>query len=129
MLFRTIAPAPRYPFQIDYSNAILLLGSCFSDHIGGYFSRHRFTVCSNPFGVLFNPISIDHALKMLVVPESFDKSRYFYKNRDLWVSFAHHGRFSNADYGVFEQNIDHQLLTASQFLKKTDYIFLTFGTA
>ena len=129
MIFRTNIQAPQYPFKIDYSNTIMLLGSCFSDNIGSYFTQHRFTTQSNPFGVLFNPISIDHALRMLLDPNSFDKSRYFYKYRELWVSFAHHGQFSNADYGVFEQNIDTQLLTASQFLRKTDYLFITFGTA
>ena len=129
MLFRTNIPAPQFPFKIGYDDSIMLLGSCFSDNIGGYFDRHRFQVCSNPFGVLFNPISIDHSLRMLMEPESFDKNRYFYRNRDMWVSFAHHGRFSRESFDDFERNIDTQLAYASDFLKHTDYLFVTFGTA
>lgn len=129
MLFRTNIPAPQFPFKIGYDDSIMLLGSCFSDNIGGYFDRHRFQVCSNPFGVLFNPISIDHSLRMLMEPESFDKDRYFYRNRDMWVSFAHHGRFSRESFDDFERNIDTQLAYASDFLKHTDYLFVTFGTA
>ena len=129
MLFRSNIPAPQYPFKIDYSTSIMLLGSCFSDNIGNYFHRHRFDVCSNPFGVLFNPISIDHAVRMLMHPETFDKDRYFYKNRDLWVSFAHHGRFSRENFEVFENNIDTQLAEAAEFLQHTDCLFITFGTA
>lgn len=129
MQFRSNIPAPQYPFKLDYNSAIMLLGSCFSDNIGNFFGRHRFDVCSNPFGVLFNPVSIDHAVRMMLHPEMFDKDRYFYKNRDLWVSFAHHGRFSRENYETFEQNIDEQLQNASEFLYRTDYLFVTFGTA
>ena len=129
MLFRTNIPAPQFPFKIGFDDSIMLLGSCFSDNIGNYFDRHRFQVCSNPFGVLFNPISIDHSLRMLMDPESFDKDRYFFRNRDMWVSFAHHGRFSRENFDDFERNIDNQLAYASDFLKHTDYLFITFGTA
>lgn len=129
MQFRTNIPAPQYPFDINYNSSIMLMGSCFSDNIGNFFGRHRFDVCSNPFGVLFNPVSIDHALRLLMKPESFDKDRYFYKNRDLWVSFAHHGRFSRENFDIFEQNIDEQLQKSAEFLQHTDYLFVTFGTA
>jgi len=45
------------------------------------------------------------------------------------VSFAHHGRFSRENFDDFERNIDEQLANASDFLKHTDYLFITFGTA
>lgn len=129
MQFRTNIPAPQYPFKIDYDSSIMLLGSCFSDNIGNYLSRHRFNVCSNPFGVLFNPISIDRAIRLLLHPELFDKDRYFYKLHDTWVSFAHHGRFSRDNFETFDKNIEEQLKKASDFLYHTDYLFVTFGTA
>jgi hypothetical protein len=94
MQFRTAIPAPQYPFHIGESDPVMLVGSCFSDNMGHYFDAHRFDVLSNPFGVLFNPVSIDRALRFMLQPDLFDKNRYFYKYRDLWVSFAHHGRFS-----------------------------------
>ena len=129
MQFRTIIPAPQYPFQIQENDAVMLVGSCFSDNMGHYFDTHRFEVCSNPFGVLFNPISIDRALRFMLQPELFDKNRYFYKYRDLWVSFAHHGRFSKEIFEDFEANIDSNLQQSAEFLRKTRFLFITFGTA
>lgn len=129
MQFRTIIPAPQYPFQIQENDAVMLVGSCFSDNMGHYFDTHRFEVCSNPFGVLFNPISIDRALRFMLQPDLFDKNRYFYKYRDLWVSFAHHGRFSKEIFEDFEANIDANLQRSAEFLHKTRYLFITFGTA
>ena len=129
MQFRTIIPAPQYPFEITRNDTVMLVGSCFSDNMGHYFDVHRFDVCSNPFGVLFNPISIDRALRFMLQPDLFDKNRYFYKYRDLWVSFAHHGRFSKENYEDFEAEIDRSLQECSDFLHKTNYLFVTFGTA
>lgn len=129
MQFRTIIPAPVFPFKIGLDDTIMLVGSCFSDNIGHYFETRRFDVCSNPFGVLFNPVSIERALQFMIEPDKFDKNRYFYKYRDLWISFAHHGKFSKDIFEDFEQNIDQQLVNSSDFLKKTDYLFVTFGTA
>ena len=45
MIFRTNIPAPEFPFEINYDSKIMLLGSCFSDNIGGFFYQHRFQVC------------------------------------------------------------------------------------
>ena len=129
MQFRTIIPAPQYPFHIENEDTVMLVGSCFSDNMGHYFDTHRFDVCSNPFGVLFNPISIDRALRFMLQPDLFDKNRYFYKYRDLWVSFAHHGRFSKESFEEFEANIDENMERSAEFLRKTRYLFVTFGTA
>lgn len=129
MQFRTNIPAPQFSFDINYDSKIMLLGSCFSDNIGSFFYRNRFQVNSNPFGVLFNPVSIEHAIRMMMHPDSFDQDRYFYKTRDLWVSFAHHGKFSRENFETFEQNIAEQLQKASDFFYQTDYLFITFGTA
>ncbi len=129
MQFRTILPAPKYPFTIELDDPIMLVGSCFSDNIGHYFDSRRFNVLSNPFGVLFNPVSIERALQFMINPEKLDKNRYFYKYRDLWISFAHHGKFSKDIYEDFEDNIELQLYQSSSFLKKTKYLFITFGTA
>lgn len=129
MQFRTILPAPQFPFSIKMEDPIMLVGSCFSDNIGHYFATRRFDVSSNPFGVLFNPVSIERAMQFMLEPEKFDKDRYFHKYRDLWVSFAHHGKFSNEIYEDFERNIERQLHDGHEFLQKTKYLFITFGTA
>ena len=128
MKFRTELPIPQFPLQISYNDKILLLGSCFSDHIGTFLTQNRFNVLSNPFGTLFNPVSIANAIKMTLQPELFTKDyRYFFDNR--WVSFAHHGSFSQQDENLFMNNINQQFTDTKGFLEKTDFLFITFGTA
>ena len=128
MKFRTEHPTPKFPFQISHQDHILLLGSCFSDHIGAFLSKNWFFVLSNPFGTLFNPISIANTLKMTINPELFSEDyRYFFDNR--WVSFAHHGSFAHEDENLFTKQIEQQWIETKTFLEKTDFLFITFGTA
>ena len=128
MKFRTELPIPKFPFKISYKDNILLLGSCFSDHIGWFLTQNRFNVLSNPFGTLFNPVSIANAIKMTMKPELFTEDyRYFFDNR--WVSFAHHGSFSHVDENQFITQINQRLRNTKSFLKETEFLFVTFGTA
>jgi len=128
MKFRTEIPIPKYPFQISYQDRVLLLGSCFSDNIGSFLTNNRFSVLSNPFGTLFNPVSIANTLKMTLNPALFTEDyRYYFDHR--WVSFAHHGSFSHSDENQFVKQINEQFRITKTFLKKTNFLFITFGTA
>jgi len=128
MIFRTEIPVPKFPFQISSQDNILLLGSCFSDNIGSFLSNNRFSVLSNPFGTLFNPVSIANALKMTLNQELFTNDySYFFDNQ--WVSFAHHGSFSHLDENQFLKQIEQQFSITKNFLEKANLLFITFGTA
>ena len=48
--------------RISLNDKIMLLGSCFSDSIGEKMSQLGFDVCVNPFGPLYNPVSLTEAI-------------------------------------------------------------------
>jgi hypothetical protein len=128
MKFRTELPVPKFPFQISYQDHILLLGSCFSDHIGTFLTKNRFCVLSNPFGTLFNPVSIANALKMTMDPALFTTDYgYFFDNRH--ISFAHHSSFSHSDESQFIKQIEQGWRDTNFFLEQTNFLCITFGTA
>ena len=128
MKFRTELTISSYPFQIHHNHHVLLLGSCFSDHIGQFLLRGDFSVLSNPFGTLFNPFSIANALRLSISPERFSED-YIYQYENLWISFAHHGKFSKPTREALTEHIKTELAQSQQFLQKADFLFLTFGTA
>lgn len=128
MKFRTEIALPPYPFQITHSHRVMLIGSCFSDHIGQFFARSGFNTLSNPFGTLFNPASIALAIRLSLNPERFS-DLFVDRYNDLWISFAHHGKFSHPDKEIFKSNIELQLKNTSDFIRKSDFLFITFGTA
>ena len=42
----------------DHKNNMLLAGSCFAGNIGKMLADRKFDISVNPFGVLYNPLSI-----------------------------------------------------------------------
>ena len=58
----TLEPAP---VSVSYQDRIAVLGSCFADEIGGRLTDAGFKVLSNPFGTLYNPVSIGNAVARL----------------------------------------------------------------
>ena len=58
---------------ISYEDKIMMLGSCFSDNIGRMMSEYGFDVCVNPFGTLYNPMSILNSIERLIQGRRFTK--------------------------------------------------------
>ena len=56
---------------ISYKDRIMLLGSCFSDNIGRQLADYGFDVCVNPFGTLYNPLSVLQSLERLASGKPF----------------------------------------------------------
>lgn len=128
MKFRTAIPIPIFPFQISFDDRIMSLGSCFSEHTANFLSDHRFCVHANPFGILFNPLSISLSINLLIKKEKLSDN-YFQFFEDKWVSFAHHGKFSHSEKQTFSYNIQNQLAKAQDDLHQATILFITFGTA
>ena len=59
MNFRTQIPIPPNLNPIDYNSKIVSLGSCFAENIGDKFEYYKFQNEVNPFGIIFNPVSIE----------------------------------------------------------------------
>jgi hypothetical protein len=60
--FRTEIGIAPFPDKIDHRQRLFSIGSCFAESIAGRLRRARFSVESNPTGVLYNPLSIADAL-------------------------------------------------------------------
>ena len=65
MDFRTIVEIPKPEFEIGPCEGTLFVGSCFADAIGQRFRAEGFPVTINPFGTMYNPVSILHTLQRL----------------------------------------------------------------
>ena len=53
---------------------ILSLGSCFSTEMGSRLAEEGYGICSNPFGVLYNPASIANSIDFLAYGRIFTDS-------------------------------------------------------
>jgi hypothetical protein len=121
----TIEPSE---WGLDYRTPALFMGSCFSDHIGGLLLRNKFPVMLNPFGVLYNPISLSVSLNMMLEQNEIKKEELVYHDH-IWHSFKFHGSFSNSLPEKVAEKCNQSIRDSHYFLKSAQFLFVTFGTA
>ena len=95
-IFRTVFDIPSSDYKLSYNTKSLFIGSCFTENIGDRLSKLKFNVDVNPFGVLYNPISVKNSLEILIQKKTFKEEDLQYYN-EQWFSFYHHSRFSDID--------------------------------
>ena len=127
MEFRTLVPV-RQAVSLNHADRIVCMGSCFADTIGGRLASQGFRVTQNPFGVLYNPMSVVKSLERLCYRIPFKESDLFEYN-ELYGSFAHHSRFSGPDRRQVLAGIERSFEQAAEAMESATCLILTFGTA
>lgn len=127
--FRTIFPPFRSDISISHNDRTLCIGSCFAEQIGGRLERLKFPALVNPFGIVFNPVSIGRSLERLLSPSAAFTETDLVEHQGLWHSFEHHGRFSHPDKSLALGGINQVFSTAKAFLDNTNRLVVTLGTA
>lgn len=115
-------------FDISHQSKILLMGSCFSENIGSKLKNSKFPVVINPFGILYNPISIYNALDRLLTNKLFAEND-FVKYNESYHSLMHHGSFSKSDLSETVEHINKAFNLAANQLNSADVLLITFGTS
>lgn len=114
--------------KINHKDKLLLVGSCFTEQIGSKLAAHKFSTLENPNGILFNPVSIAHAITSYAAGTGYKEKDLFYHN-ELWGSWQHHTRFSNISKTKALEAINESQERANTFIKDTTWILLTLGSA
>jgi hypothetical protein len=128
MNFRTIVEIKKPDFQICHTHKITLLGSCFTENIGGLLLQNYFNVDINPFGIIYNPVSVLNSLNHLINNKQFALTELQYAN-NKWFSYFFHGSFSNPDKEKTLEQINNRMQFSSERLRNSQFLFLTFGTS
>lgn len=129
-LMTEIALAPG-GVQFSLSDRILVLGSCFADEIGRKLQQSGFNVCVNPFGTLYNPLSVLSALKRLSqgTPFGAEDCVSMGAGAGKICSFSHHTSFARGTQEEFLENANAQLESACRFWRSCNRVIITLGTA
>ncbi len=128
MKLQTEIPLNQEENPIDYASKILLLGSCFSENIGAKFNFFKFQNLQNPFGVIFNPVSIEKLVIRAIENKSFSAEDIF-KHNEIWKCFEAHSELSSLNKDEFLENLNSALQNLRKALFTSTHIVFTFGTA
>lgn len=117
--------------SISLKDRIFVLGSCFADNIGGKMVNLGFDVCVNPFGTIYNPVSVCNSVARLTsgIPFSKDECVQMGAGAGLVCSFSHHTSFARRTEDEFLQVANASLKEASLRWKAASKVIITLGTA
>ena len=120
---------PREPFRL--TDKVMLLGSCFADNLGARLSDAGFSVCTNPFGTLYNPESLLAAVRRLDSGEPFGPGDCVEMGAGAGriCSFMHHTSFARRGAEEFLECANKSLEEAHAFWQQAGRVVLTLGTA
>jgi hypothetical protein len=128
MQFRTQIPISNTNNPIDYNSKILSVGSCFAENMAEKFDYFKFQNETNPFGIIFNPVSIEKIIARIVKKELFtEKDVFFYNER--WHSFDVHSDLSNSDREELLETLNKAIEVTHNYLKQASHIIITYGTS
>jgi hypothetical protein len=128
MNFTTKIPLPKSINPIDYNSKILSLGSCFAENMGEKLAYFKFQSTTNPFGIIFNPVSIENLISRVVNNQKFTEEDIFFHN-DLWHCFEVHSEVSHPDKEHFLTNLNQIIEETNNQLSNATHIIITYGTS
>ena len=128
MIFRTEIEVAPPGWDIGHCTNIMAVGSCFAGNMAARLARAKFPVSANPFGVMFNPVSVAECLDRLLGGVPYTESDLF-TDGELWFSFDHHGSLAATTAGEALEKMNAALIQGGQALREAEVVIVTLGTA
>ncbi len=127
MKFRTTVETGMRGVDIRPGDGLTLLGSCFADHIGRRMVRSGLDAHANPFGVLYNPVSVATWCKAVAAGEPLPGD-VFFESGGLWHSWLNDSSFSAGDREECRVRIESVRREEAARIGSAKVLFLTLGT-
>lgn len=121
----------RSAVSISLKDKLFVLGSCFADNIGQKMAELGFDITVNPFGTLYNPVSVCNSIARLTsgIPFSESECVRMGAGSELFCSFSHHTSFARRSVQEFLDNANKSLADASAEWGKAGKVIITLGTS
>ena len=103
------------------------MGSCFASNIANKLTENGFDAC-NPFGALYNPISIAQGIQYAIQGTPVQQTDLFLQD-EKWHHIDFHSDFSHRDKQTALQQINQAIARAHQAWQNSHVLIITLGTA
>lgn len=128
MQFTTKIPIQKYQNPITYESKIMALGSCFAENMSEKFDYFKFQNTTNPFGIIFNPVSIEKLVNRIVNKIEFTENDIFFHN-DLWHCYEVHSELSNPNKDEFLSTLNGLISSTNKQINSLTHLIITYGTS
>lgn len=125
MKFRTeIEVSKELDLKPDFR--FMTFGSCFANRMGAYFDYLGLQSYLNPFGVIYNPVSISNLLNATLENKTIG---LWEELNGMWLNTMYHGQFNSSQKDIAVEELDEVTRVTHKKLQETDLLVITLGTS
>ena len=128
MNFTTAVPLQKSNDPINYNSKIVSLGSCFAENMAEKFEYFKFQNDVNPFGIIFNTVSIERLIHRAVHQLEFVEEDVFYHNQS-WHCFEVHSDLNDFSKELLVSKLNRLLHQFRIQLQAATHVIFTYGTS
>jgi hypothetical protein len=96
--------------------------------MGKKFEYFKFQNTTNPFGIIFNPVSLAKLIERSVQKEFYTEEDIFFHN-DLWQCYEVHSELSHPDKELFLSNLNSIVELTHRHIGSLTHCIITLGTS
>ncbi|WMJ74776.1 GSCFA domain-containing protein [Cytophagaceae bacterium ABcell3] len=127
-MFRTEIKLPVSTLQITHKTNIVTAGSCFSNVIGTLLRDNKFPTTINPFGIIYNPVSLFRLLNQATLNQSPTEDLLLERD-GIWYHFDLHSEIWESSKEALVKRISSITQMASNTIQNADLVTITPGTS
>ena len=127
-MFRTPVEVTSPNQRISLHDSLFFVGSCFAQVIGERFQQNKFNTYINPFGTLYNPISVFNSL-LDAVNQSMPDDEMYLVNQGIHYNYRCHSEFGSESKQGLQRQIEQTLISTRDYLKQCHWVIITIGSA
>ena len=114
--------------KFEWGKNIMSVGSCFSNHMSRYLGAVKMQTINNPFGIMYNPLSIANCISRIIHRNIYSGSELM-QDGEYWHSLDHNGDFSHREKNVCIEKINASIISAHEGLENLSHVLITWGSA
>lgn len=112
---------------IKYNSKVLLLGSCFAEHLYAYLKQLKYQAFLNPCGITYNPVSLTNAIHYLAGNIDFNEQEII-ASEGRYFHYDFHGHFASTTAEELKKKVKKNLKKGQEYFPP-DVVIISLGTA
>ncbi|TDE16452.1 GSCFA domain-containing protein [Dyadobacter psychrotolerans] len=116
-------------WKVTHRSKILTIGSCFAEVLGQQLDNYKFPVMSNPFGTVFNPLTICKIIDSVLDEKAPHPGLYLENQDKICLHHDFHSSQWAADKSDLERLLLGKIKNTKKFLSEAEVLVVTLGTA
>lgn len=126
--FRTELTLNKAAHPLALSDRFVSIGSCFSQFMAEQLSINKFRDSIEPFGTVYNPLSI-HKLLGAAIDDRSPSAEGLVQRDDRWFHYDFHSKFTGPSGSALQLKLQELIANTHTSVQLATCVIITYGTA